>query len=98
VASAEICREAGGVSQHTTTLFLPIYFLLFFGFAFLWQARKTYRLTGVNPYRVMSNPGPEEVTSRYFRLKPFLSFLVLVMYLRPEGNWAKQTLETRRVP
>ena len=76
-------------------LFSPVYLLLRFGFEFLW---KTYRLAGVNPYRLMSNPGPEEVTSRYFRLQPFLSFLVLVMYLRPEGYWAKQALGTRRVP
>jgi hypothetical protein len=58
--------------------------VLFFGFAFLWQTRKIYRLTGVNPYRVMSNPGPEEITSRYFRLLPFLSLLVMVVYLLPE--------------
>ena len=66
------------------TLFLPIYFLLFFGFAFLWRTWKTYRLTGVNPYRLLSNPGPEEITSRYFRLLPFLSLLVMVVYLLPE--------------
>ena len=62
-------------------LFSPVYLLLRFGFEFLW---KTYRLTGVNPYRLMSNPGPEEITSRYFCLLPFLLFLVMVMYLQPE--------------
>ena len=67
------------------TWFLPIYFLLFFGFAFLWRSWWTYRLTGVNPYRLMSNPGPEEVTSRYFPLLPFLSLSVLVVYLLPES-------------
>ena len=66
------------------TLFLPIYFLLFFGFAFLWRTWKTYRLTGINPYRLLGNPGPEEVTSRYFRLLPILSLLVMVVYLLPE--------------
>ena len=64
---------------------LPIYFLLFFGFAFLCRSWWTYRLTGVNPYRLVSNPGPEEVTSRYFRLLPFLSLSVLVVYLLPES-------------
>jgi hypothetical protein len=63
------------------TWFLPIYFLLFIGFAFLWRSWKTYRLTGVNPYRLMSNPGPEEVTSSYFRLLPLVSLSVLVVYL-----------------
>jgi len=66
------------------TLFLPIYFLLFFGFAFLWRTWKTYRLTGVNPYRLLGNPGPEQITSRYFRLLPILSLLVMVVYLLPE--------------
>ena len=65
------------------TIFLPFYFLLFFGFAFLWRTWKTYKLTGVNPYRLMSNPGPEEITSRYFRLLPLLSLLVMVIYLLP---------------
>lgn len=65
------------------TLFLPLYFLLFFGLAFLWRTWKTYRVTGVNPYRLLGNPGPEEVTSRYFRLLPFLSLIVMVFYLLP---------------
>jgi len=66
------------------TIFLPVYFLLFFGFAFLWRTWQTYRLTGVNPYRLLGNPGPEEVTSRYFRRLPLLSLLVMVVYLMPE--------------
>ncbi|MCP5128818.1 MAG: isoprenylcysteine carboxylmethyltransferase family protein [Pseudomonadales bacterium] len=69
--------------QQILTLFLPLYFLLFFGFAFLWRSWRTYRLTGVNPYRLLGNPGPEEITSRYFRLLPFLSLLVMVVYLLP---------------
>ncbi|MAT94795.1 MAG: hypothetical protein CME59_19670 [Halioglobus sp.] len=66
------------------TFFLPVYFLLFFGFAFLWRTWKTYKMTGVNPYRLMSNPGAEEITSRYFRVLPLLSLLVMVVYLLPE--------------
>jgi protein-S-isoprenylcysteine O-methyltransferase Ste14 len=73
--------------REVLTWFLPAYFLLFFGFAFLWRTWKTYRLTGVNPYRLMSNPGPEEITSRYFRLLPFLSLLVMVVYLLSESYY-----------
>ena len=69
--------------REALTIFLPTYFLLFFGFAFVWRTWKTYKLTGVNPYRLMSNPGAEEITSRYFRLLPFLSLLVMVVYLLP---------------
>ena len=69
------------------TLFLPIYFLLFFGLAFLWRTWKTYRLTGINPYRLLGNPGPEQVTSRYFRSLPYLTLLVMVCYLLPDGYY-----------
>lgn len=69
------------------TLFLPFYFLLFFGFAFLWRTWKTYRLTGINPYRLLGNPGPEEVTSRYFRLLPYLTLPVMIFYLLPGGYY-----------
>lgn len=67
--------------QEILPLFLPIYFLIFFGFAFLWRTWKTYRLTGINPYRLLGNPGPEEITSRYFRLLPLLWLLVMAVYL-----------------
>ena len=63
------------------TLFLPLYFLLFFGLAFLWRSWRTYRETGINPYRLLGNPGPERVTSRYFRLLPIASLLVVALYL-----------------
>tara|TARA_R110002110_G_scaffold413729_1_gene641617 strand:+ start:107576 stop:108178 length:603 start_codon:yes stop_codon:yes gene_type:complete len=63
------------------TIFLPAYFVLFFGVVFLWRTWVTYRLTGVNPYRMLGNPGPEEITSRYFRLLPVLSLAVMAAYL-----------------
>lgn len=66
------------------SVFLPLYFLAFFGFAFLWRTWRTYRLTGVNPYRLLGNPGPEQITSTYFRLLPLLSLLVMVLYLLGE--------------
>lgn len=69
------------------TVFLPVYFLLFFGFAFLWRTWRTYKATGVNPYRIMGNPGPEQVTSRYFRLLPIASLLVMVMYLLGQESY-----------
>ena len=65
------------------SIYLPVYFLLFFGLAFLWRSWRTYRITGINPYRLPDNPGAEQVTSRYFRLLPFMSLTVMVMYLLP---------------
>lgn len=70
------------------TLFLPLYFLLFFGLAFLWRSWRTYRNTGINPYRLPGNPGPEGVTSRYFRLLPVASLLVMALYLAGEDYYA----------
>jgi protein-S-isoprenylcysteine O-methyltransferase Ste14 len=65
-------------------VYLPVYFLLFFGFAFLWRSWKTYKLTGINPYALMNNPGAEKITNRYFRILPFLSLAVMVVYLLGE--------------
>lgn len=62
-------------------LFLPIYAILFFGLVFVWRTWKTWRLTGINPYRLMHNPGPEVVISRYFRLMPLLSLGVGCVYI-----------------
>lgn len=64
-------------------IFLPLYFLLFFGFAFLWRTFRTWKLTGINPYRLPGNPGAEQVTSRYFRLLPIASLFVVAAYLLP---------------
>ncbi len=61
--------------------FLPIYLLLFFGLAFAWRSWRTYRKTGVNPYRLMSSHGAEGVIARYFKLLPLLSVLVAVLYV-----------------
>jgi len=65
------------------SIFLPLYFILFIGFAFLWRTWVTYRKTGINPYRLLGNPGVEQITSRYFRLLPFASLAVVVAYLVP---------------
>jgi len=69
------------------TLFLPIYFILLFGLAFAWRSWRTYRQTGINPYRLLDNAGPEEITSRYFKLLPLLLLLVMVVFLLPEANY-----------
>ncbi|MFT4518623.1 MAG: protein-S-isoprenylcysteine O-methyltransferase Ste14 [Halioglobus sp.] len=66
-------------------LFLPVYFSLFFGVAFLWRTWRTWKMTGINPYRLLGNHGPELVVSRYFRILPLMSLVVMVMYLLPPG-------------
>ena len=69
-------------------VFLPLYFIAFFGFAFLWRSWRTWKITGLNPYTLMKNPGVEQVTNRYFRLLPFLSLGVMVVYLLPPSYYA----------
>ena len=69
--------------QAFLTLFLPLYFALFFGIAFLWRSWRTWKETGVNPYTIIGNPGVEQVTSRYFRLLPLACLGVMAAYLFP---------------
>jgi protein-S-isoprenylcysteine O-methyltransferase Ste14 len=69
-------------------VYLPVYFLLFFGVAFVWRTWRAWKMTGINAYRLPDNPGVEQVTSRYFRLMPFLSLTVMVIYLLPNGYYA----------
>lgn len=69
------------------TFFFPIYFLLFFGIAFLWRTWRTWKQTGINAYVLMQNPGVEEVTYKYFRLLPFASVLVVLVFLSGPDNY-----------
>ena len=62
-------------------VFLPVYFLLFFGVAFLWRTWRTWKKTGLNAYTLMKNSGVEEVTNMYFRLLPPAVLLVMALYL-----------------
>ncbi len=70
------------------SVFLPAYFLAFFGFAFLWRSWRTWRSTGINPYRLNTSTGVEALVHRYFRLMPLLSLGVLVCYLLPGDAYA----------
>lgn len=68
--------------------YLPLYFLLFFGVAFAWRTWRVAQMTGINPYRLQTNPGPEQITNRYFRLMPLLSLLAAGAYLMGPGTYA----------
>ncbi len=70
------------------TVFLPVYFLLFFGVAFLWRTWRTWKKTGLNAYTLMKNTGVEEVTNTYFRLLPLASLLVMALYLLGPSTYA----------
>lgn len=69
------------------TAFLPVYFLLFFGVAFLWRTWRTWKKTGLNAYTLMNNSGVEEVTNTYFRLLPVASLLVMALYLSGDSAY-----------
>tara|TARA_R110002049_G_scaffold70521_21_gene182173 strand:- start:1694 stop:2296 length:603 start_codon:yes stop_codon:yes gene_type:complete len=69
------------------TVFLPVYFLLFFGVAFLWRTWRTWKKTGLNAYTLMNNTGVEEVTNTYFRLLPVASLLVMALYLSGDAAY-----------
>jgi len=63
------------------SIFLPVYFLAFFGLAFFWPTWRNYKKTGVNPYRLKDSRGPERVVSRYFGLLPVAALLVVGAWL-----------------
>ena len=70
------------------TWYLPLYFLLFFGVAFAWRTWRVAKITGINPYKLAVNPGPEQITNRYFRLMPLLSLVAAAAYLAGPGAYA----------
>ncbi len=62
-------------------IYLPIYFVLFFGLAFLWRTWMVWQTTGINPYKLKDREGPEQIIGAYFRLLPFLSLTAMIVYV-----------------
>ncbi|MFK7975207.1 MAG: isoprenylcysteine carboxylmethyltransferase family protein [Halioglobus sp.] len=71
------------------TLFLPVYAVVFFGLVFVWRTWRAWKQTGINPYRLMNNPGPEVIIGRYFRLLPLLSLGVGAAYILSPWAYAQ---------
>ena len=49
-------------------IFLPIYFLLFFGLAMFWRSYIAWKRTGVNPYKLGNGDTVHDYVGKLFRV------------------------------
>ncbi|MBL8049596.1 MAG: isoprenylcysteine carboxylmethyltransferase family protein [Anaerolineales bacterium] len=61
-------------------LFLLIYFLLFFGLAMILPTYRTWKSTGVNPYKLGSADNAHDYIGKNFRLVMLLLFAIVILY------------------
>ena len=61
-------------------IFMGIYFIGFFGVAVLWRNFIVSRKTGVNAFKLNKKIGVESITGLYFKILPFISVLVVILY------------------
>lgn len=60
-------------------IFLPVYLTVFFFTIFLFRTFVVWKKTGVNAYVSLKKEGAEGILSRYFKLIPLASILVVVI-------------------
>ena len=59
---------------------LFLYFLLFFGLAFILPTYRVWRSTGVNPYKLGSSDSAHDFIGKIFRLLMLACFLVVILF------------------
>jgi len=59
---------------------LLIYTILFYGIAFFWRSYQTWRVTGVNPYRLQDQDSVHGLAGRIYRLISVTSVVVVVIF------------------
>lgn len=61
--------------------YLPLlYFIVFYGVAFVGRTLVVWRKTGINPYKLSATDDVDGMMSLYFRLMSFASFGAVVIY------------------
>ena len=60
--------------------FLPIYFIFFFGFAFVWRSYLVWKTTGVNPYKLGSTESAHDYIGVLFRVVLAGCVIVVILY------------------
>lgn len=68
-------------------IFLPIYFLLFFGLAMFWRSYLAWKRTGVNPYKLGNSDTVHDFVGKLFRLTLIASAVVVFMFSFLEGSY-----------
>ena len=61
-------------------IFLPVYFLLFFGLALFWRSYLAWKRTGINPYKLGNNDTVHDFVGKLFRLTLIVSALIVFVF------------------
>jgi len=60
--------------------FLPIYFIFFFGLAFVWRSYLVWKTTGVNPYKLSNTESAHDYIGVLFRIVLAGCVVVVILY------------------
>jgi len=61
-------------------IFLPIYFLLFFGLAMFWRSYIAWKRTGINPYKLGNGDTVHDFVGKLFRLTLIATALIVFVF------------------
>lgn len=68
-------------------IFLPIYFLLFFGLAMFWRSYIAWKRTGINPYKLGNSDAVHDFVGKLFRLTLIVAALIVFVFSFLEGYY-----------
>ena len=68
-------------------IFLPIYFLLFFGLAMFWRSYIAWKRTGINPYKLGNSDTVHDFVGKLFRLTLIVTALMVFVFSFLEGYY-----------
>ncbi len=66
-------------------IFLPIYFLLFFGLAMFWRSYLAWKRTGINPYALGNGDTVHDFVGKLFRLTLIATAVIVFVFTFSEG-------------
>ena len=61
-------------------VFLPVYFLLFFGLAMFWRSYIAWKRTGINPYKLGNGDTVHDFVGKLFRLTLIAAALIVFVF------------------
>ena len=68
-------------------IFLPIYFLLFFGLAMFWRSYIAWKRTGINPYKLGNGDTVHDFVGKLFRLTLIATALIVFVFSFIDQNY-----------
>lgn len=70
---------------------LLIYVILFYGIAFFWRSYRTWRETGINPYRLSKQEGIHGFLARLYRLVSVSIVITILIFVFADNLYAYLT-------